>query len=248
MKDIGRIGVCVMKHNISFTATRRFLPMVMAMGLAVISTAAHAQAVEGCNPRVLDAMQQKAQAKVVYDVAVAEQITDKPDSVLNMSCFNQAASAAASVGAMFSGDFTTDLAPVIVPALTSLYRNFNDADGNDAGIISYVANNVLDVSTGMGNYNCDAMQQLWTRAEQRGVNNQTPFMTFADLVGAVVPGGAGDDFVRNMNAPGTQAILSALNTVMNDPQFTSPSTVPAAIAPLTSCQALVDFGVIPGPC
>ncbi|MCK5659116.1 MAG: hypothetical protein KAH96_04495, partial [Alphaproteobacteria bacterium] len=65
---------------------------------------AQAQLVEGCNPLVMDAMKAKAQAQVAYDVAVISQLISQPDSVLAMSCFNQAANISAKEGgAIFSG-------------------------------------------------------------------------------------------------------------------------------------------------
>ena len=110
---------------------RRIFRSFGKLFLSVVSvsciTFSSAQAqVEGCNPLVMDAMIAKAQAQVAYDVAVISQLISQPDSVLAMSCFNQAANISAKQGgSIFSGDFTVQLEPLITPALQSWYGSGN---------------------------------------------------------------------------------------------------------------------------
>ncbi|MFH1157967.1 MAG: hypothetical protein V1721_03670 [Pseudomonadota bacterium] len=116
------------------------------MGCLTFSSA-QAQVVEGCNPLVMTAMKAKAQAQVAYDVAVISQLISQPDSVLAMSCFNQAANISAKTGgSIFSGDFTVQLTPIITPALQSWY-----GDGNACGFVC---------PNGKGNGNCYGNRKL----------------------------------------------------------------------------------------
>ena len=69
------------------------------MGCVLTAAPVWAAPVKGCNQTVLTAMEAKAQARVAYDVASTEQVLDKPDSVLFMTCFNNSAgNAAANIG------------------------------------------------------------------------------------------------------------------------------------------------------
>lgn len=103
--------------------------LLVALISCITFSSAQAQLVEGCNPLVMDAMKAKAQAQVAYDVAVISQLISQPDSVLAMTCFNQAASiSAVDGGAIFSGDFTIQLTPLITPALQTWYGGGNACD------------------------------------------------------------------------------------------------------------------------
>jgi len=241
MKDIGEFKVSVMKNRISFASGKLFTAILAGACIVLSAHHAQAQAVDGCNPKVLEAMQKKAQAQVVYDVAVTEQIMDKPDSVLAMTCFNQAAGvSAADGGNIFSGDFTTELAPVIENALTNFYDDFGDAAGSDTATVDYAA------TTLQNTYDCNEMEDMWTLVEDEGVQTDVPYINFFELISGTAPAGGGDDFMNDWNSPSATNVLNQLNTVMADPFFTTP-TIPTTTA-ASSCQALVDFGIIPGPC
>lgn len=113
-----------MVHRIFKSFGKLFLSVVFVS--CITFSSAQAQLAEGCNPLVMDAMKAKAQALVAYDVAVISQFISQPDSVLAMSCFNQAANISAKEGgAIFSGDFTVQLTPLITPALQSWYGSGN---------------------------------------------------------------------------------------------------------------------------
>lgn len=96
-------------------------------------TAAHAQAattLEGCNPAVEAAQKAVAEVKVAKYVADAEQVITQPESANAITCFNQQAGISASQGgAIFSGDFSNDLAPVVTASLNSYYDDFADTLG-----------------------------------------------------------------------------------------------------------------------
>lgn len=156
-----------------------------------VFSAAAAQAggvVEGCDPRVMTAMQAVAEARVATAVAVNDAIYTMDDSVLALTCFNKAATVAAQQsGKIFSGDFTNVLAPVINDALTAMYTNFaEESNGGKAGAVDY--------STGPGSaaqmptspetsFNCDQIASLWEAVSSSGIKDGLPPVSFDVLVG-----------------------------------------------------------------
>jgi hypothetical protein len=98
------------------SSTGRFFLVILPVVAAVcFSSAAFAQNVAaGCSQAVWTALNAKAQAQVAYDVAVTRQMINKPDSVLSLTCFSQAAGvSAANGGVIYSGNFTTQLATIM---------------------------------------------------------------------------------------------------------------------------------------
>lgn len=112
--------------------------------------------VEGCNPAVAAAQEKVAEVKVAKYVADVEEIVTQPESTTALTCFNQsAATAAAEGGAIFSGDFTESLAPVITTALNSFYDDFAGAAGfqsflGDIGLDSSAISSYLSGAIGNG--------------------------------------------------------------------------------------------------
>lgn len=223
-----------------------FLVLSVACLLFAIPGTAQAQ-VEGCNPRVLDAMQKISQARVAQAVASDEAIYGKPDNSAAVTCQNQAAGSSASkAGAIFSGDFTSQLAPVIEEALTGLYSNFDDAEGNDSGSVDYTAAATQLSAT----YNCTGIDDLWKNFKGQGIKQGIPVALFANLVGGgAAPSGFLDpDFQAAWDAARTaqsvfgdaQAAFGAMPTITAIP--------PPPPANASACDVLVAFGAIPGPC
>lgn len=102
-----------MARGIRSISVRLFSSFLSVTCLALFSGAAGAQVV-GCNPAVMNAMNARAQAQMAYDIAVTNEMIDKPDSVLDLTCFSNAAGVSAAVGgSIFSGDFTAGLNPVV---------------------------------------------------------------------------------------------------------------------------------------
>ncbi len=94
--------------------------------------------VAGCDPKVMDALKAKAEAKVAVDVAATEEIMTKPDSVLAMTCFDKASKASSKgAGKIFSGDFHNQSKGTVKAGLDSHYKNYTvgegqGTDGSDA--------------------------------------------------------------------------------------------------------------------
>src|SRR5690606_23964461 len=94
-----------------------FLRLLFAALFVLAPLAAEAATVEGCDPRVMNAMQAAAQARVAASKAIDDEIYDQDDSVLALTCFARAAAVTAQeAGAIFSGDFRDRLAPVVTDA------------------------------------------------------------------------------------------------------------------------------------
>jgi hypothetical protein len=161
-----------MVHSVFRNSGKLFFTLATVTSINVLSFAAFAEPVAGCDPQVMDALTAKAEAQVAYDTAVTRELIDKPDSVLTLTCFDQAAGVSAKQGgAIFSGDFTTSL------------------------------KTVMPVNGG-GAFTCAEIDKLWKQISDQGINTGTPYATFDDLVNGngTVPGGAGADFTAGWTA------------------------------------------------
>lgn len=97
---------------------------------SINSAMAQATTLEGCNPAVEAAQKAIAEVKVAKYVADVEQVITQPESANAITCFNQSAGiSAVKGGAIFSGDFSEQLAPVVTASLNSYYDDFADSIG-----------------------------------------------------------------------------------------------------------------------
>jgi hypothetical protein len=165
-----------------------FLPavavcLVLCSGVALADPIdAAGKTMPGCEQKVFDAMNHKADARNAYDVASTEQVIDQPDSILALTCFNNAAGeAAVNIGSMFSGDFTTPLSKIVPDSLTSTYDDFKKSDG-------YISTKVDYTQTALGAAgditNCNYIQDLWTQVKSEPVQPDVPYYRYSDLVNA----------------------------------------------------------------
>lgn len=202
------------------------------------SSSVYAQPVPGCNPQVLDAMQKKAQAKVATDVAMTESITDKPDSVLAMTCFNNAAgTSAVRGGSIFSGDFLTSLQPIIEDALNAFYDDFQDGEGFEAFLLGLVSSVDYTQTVLQDVQDCNEAKDLWNVIKDRGIQQGIPFASLSNLISGAAPAGlvAGDEYNDNWAQNVTDAIFSDLAAAIN--ALPVPQTT--VFAPnMTACQIL----------
>ena len=152
------------------------------------STSAFAQVMAGCDKDVWAAMNAKAQAQVAYDMAVTRELIKKPDSVLALTCFTQAAGVSAvKGGAIFSGNFFNGLKSVIP----------NLGNNND------------------GNFMCTAIDELWKEISTAGINTNVPYATFDDLVNGSVPSGAGSDYRAGWKSAADAGVFSNFQSAYN---------------------------------
>lgn len=188
-------------------------------------------------------MHAKADAQVAYDVSVTDQIIKKPDSVLALTCFNQAAGVSAKEGgAIFSGDFTLDLAKIIVDALKEFYLQFTGATGRDAGTVNYTIPGATALTA---TFDCEGMENLWTTVKTEGITQGTPYVSFSELASGTAPAGIGPDMRQTWDASAADNVFTKLNTALS--ALPVPA-VPSFAGTTSSCQVLVAAGTIPGPC
>lgn len=196
---------------------------ILGCGLAQAQTPP-SQVAPGCNPAVWTALQAKAQAQVAYDSAVTRELINKPDSVLTLTCFDQAAAiSAANGGAVFAGDFTSQL-KTIMP--------------------------VAPLPATGSQYNCTGMGDLWNEIVNQGVDPGIPYATFDDLMSGNLPGvpapnTVGTDFKAGWDAANNAKIFSNLNTAMG--ALLPPAAVDFSGAKGT-CDVLMAAQIITGPC
>lgn len=206
--------------------------LFLKLGLAVFTAGcigffaaqAQAAAVEGCDPRVLNAQQKVAMARVAESKAIDDEIFVQDDSVLVLTCFNKSASAAAHGAAnVFSGDFRQELDTVVRDGLTGIYSNFKDfTTGGGSGALAYETDpNAVDadgnpidndVSIDMTplneplDYECENIRNLWAQVNTQGVSVGTPYTTLDDIVDDTLPPGAGDKYELTRGSPVSVAI------------------------------------------
>ena len=226
------------------------------MGCVMTAAPLWAAPVKGCNQTVLTAMEAKAQARVAYDVASTEQVLDKPDSVLFMTCFNNSAgNAAVNIGSIFSDDYTVGIDRIVPDALGAFNNDFAEADGNDSGVVDYT-----QTAVGTNITACDEMDELWTNVSDEGIQKNIPYVTYAELKANAVPTGAlttgtfDDDpanatnlnFQENWQQAAADGAFSHLNTATA--AGTLPTvTIPAYAATTTACSVVIA-ATIAGTC
>ncbi|MDD9901839.1 MAG: hypothetical protein OXT65_12760 [Alphaproteobacteria bacterium] len=238
-----------MKTYLSSRIYQLALPGFLVMGLLLSAPAAFAQAVEGCNPAVLDAMQTTSDARTAASNSVDDAIFDQDDSVLALTCFNQAAAISGYQGGqIFSGDFVPSLQPVIEDALTAMYDDFPDSVGNKTNIVNYGA---IPLPAGNGPFTCDEAANLWSQVESMGVNPGVPFSTFQDLVNGGAPGAgapptvggapADPDYNTNWNTAADQGVFQNMQTAVNN--LPAPAVQSFAGAQ-TPCDVMLQMGAV----
>jgi hypothetical protein len=229
-----------MNKTVAVTASfsvKKIVFSCMSMACALfISAAAHAQAIEGCNPAILDAMQKTAQARNVVDAASYEEITPQPESAPAMICMARAAGVSAERGGnLFSGSFlgNANFATVITDALTAFFGQFADADGF-GGAVDYTLTSLEDDA------DCPGIENHWELLKEKGVTQGIPRLTLQLLRDNVVPAGAGARFTRNWETAISDGIFDQLNDAIAALPIPA---IPAFTNNMSFCQVLEAAGV-----
>jgi hypothetical protein len=226
------------------------------MGCVLTAAPLWAAPVKGCNQTVLTAMEKKAQARVAYDVASTEQVLDKPDSVLFMTCFNNSAgNSALNIGSIFSDDYTVGIDRIVPDSLTAFNNDWAEAAGNDSGVVDYT-----QTALGTSITACDEMPELWDEISNEGIQKNIPYITYSELKANAVPTGAlttgtmDDDpnnapnlnFVENWQQSATDNVFADLQAA------TAPGVLPTVTIPsyaaTTSACSVVMAATIAGSC
>lgn len=229
--------------------------MTLAAALLLLSPAALAQPVAGCDQQVLDAMEAKGDAVVAYKVAGAEEMAQyQPDSILAMTCFSSAAgNSAAQLGSMFSGDYTAILMMVIPDSLTAIYDDFPMSLGTTTGTVDYSA---TALNTNMSN--CPALQDVWQANMDQLQEPDVPFPRYEDYLTGTMPAGlnsAGPIFTANWNtsntanAGGEDDDFGTLNNLVNGPpassipKWTGATTLNSTAGTNRACDLMIQAGI-----
>lgn len=200
----------------------------------------------GCDRKVLDAMSAKANARIAYDVASTEQVIDKPDSILALTCFNNAAgNAALKIGQMFGGDFTTPLGKIIPDALTAFYDDYKLADGYETGTVDYT-----QTALGTGITSCDFIQDEWDSIKQEGIQDNIPYPKHSDYITGTQPNGVttvlgGSNFDKDWNQAVADNDFGSVSTaITNLPIANTPTTfMSSPVNTDTECDAMFKAGI-----
>lgn len=228
----------------------------------VVEGAAGGSDTVGCNPAVRAAADAVAQAKTAQMRSRIDDKISQPPSVLQQTCFNQAVGVAASKGGnIFSGDFTSDIQPIVGSALNSFYANFDSAvasffggvtSGQSVGDAAGSAiGGLLGGLFGSGasnisgsEYNCDGIERTWEGMSTRGVSPAMQ-VTFQQLLSGTPPAGASENFLRAWNAARDAGVFrNAQSAVGALPRPVQRSHSPTA----TTCEVLAAYGIRSGGC
>jgi hypothetical protein len=175
----------------------------------------------GCNNNVAEAGNRMREARVAAARAEIVEAIPQPPSVLQQTCFNQATGVAAQQGGnIFSGDFTSDIQPIVGSALSSLYSNFEGAISSMFGAeVGGAIGGILGGAFGGGasameaNYDCSGINDTWEAMVGRGVAGGVA-LTLNDMLSGNPPAGAGENFIRAWNASNSNGVFSNARTAM----------------------------------
>ncbi len=181
-----------------------------------------AAATPGCNRNVMEAGNRVREARVAEARSRIVDAIPQPPSVLQQTCFNQATGVAAQQGGnIFSGDFTSDIQPIVGSALTSLYSNFEGAISSMFGSeVGGAIGGILGGAFGGGsssmqaNYDCTGINDTWEAMATRGVAGGMA-LTFADMLAGKPPSGASENFLRSWNASNSNGVFSNARNAIN---------------------------------
>ena len=166
---------------------------LMAFALVVLAVGQPALA-QQCDTRFMEAAQATAKAKSAIDVGITEQLIRKPDSVLALTCFDQAARTSAQRGGqVFSGDFWgVGLNVMVQDSMTNILTNFGGSilqlDPAYAGLFGAGAGLIFGTLGGGGAFTCTTMRDLWTNVQQRSISQLVPPMTMQDMINSANTG------------------------------------------------------------
>lgn len=228
--------------------------------LVTISTSPANAVTAGCNTNVWDAMAERAEAQLLYDVAVLEEIIEQPDSVLMLTCFDDSLGVTAENGGMiFSGTFKSRMNDVVGSATdTFVTNNFTYAEGTDIGGTDYYTTAHFDAGAALSGtdslgtltgfsptptatgytYACDHMQEVWDDLMDGGINTDVEYYSF--------------DYLANNTLSGTTLFVDTLTTHNSlitgaDASITAlpVPVVPDFTASLTLADVLTSAGITP---
>ena len=206
-------------------------------------------AVAGCDPAKMQQLQDRSLLKRAAWVGSNEQQTDKAESVHVLTCSPEAFQISAQEGgAIFSGDFSTELNNVIGPVMDELLSNFigsfmESVLGSLGGILGGFGGTLLGGLFG-GSFSCDNMQDLWNGVMLESID---PLSSVGDMdwildvaQGIITTGGNMDPNLNNPTIAGAAANVRAAITA-------PPIPIPNYVGAATTCAVLTLAQGAPPP-
>lgn len=205
----------------------------------------------GVNPTCLEAARAVSTARAAALRAAIDERTPQPPSVMQTTCFNEAAGVAATQGGnVFSGDFMSDIQPIVGSALGSMYKNFDssiasffsdllggssvaDAIGSILGALAGGAFGA-DASTLKSEYDCTGMREIWDSVLSRGAKPMA-MPDLKSLVNGTAPSGAGEAFMESFNASKGKGVFSNAKRALD---ALPKAQVPSYTGQETLCEVL----------
>ncbi|MGM0422189.1 MAG: hypothetical protein ACQEQL_03720 [Pseudomonadota bacterium] len=207
--------------------------------------------VEGCRPDVWEATKATAEGRVAANVAAAEEVSNQPDSVLALSCADQAFRvSAAEGGQIFSGDFTSEMKQVVNdPMQEMLSENFLDSIGNSSEFSNVVGLVVSDLLAdafpaffNSSNYDCTVMQDLYDDYVTSGIDGNAPYLSLDDMVTTAFSASPTNNFLANFAAEGPGGVFDELQSARS---ALPPNVIPSATGSESFNDVLSAVGIIP---
>lgn len=189
----------------------------------------------GVSPPCLEAARAAATARAAVLRAAIDERTPQPPSVMQTTCFNEAAGVAATQGGnVFSGDFMSDIEPIVGSALGSFYSNFDSsiasffsdilgggsaadaAGGIIGGIIGALTGGAFgaDAATLRAPYDCEGMSDIWDAVLARGAK-PVAIPDLRALVNGTAPSGGGENFMKSFNASKQKGVFGNAKTALD---------------------------------
>ncbi len=175
----------------------------------------------GCDPKVMDAMNAAAQARVAYDVAMVDEIMGMAEcSVIKLSGFEEGATFEAR-NARFSGSF--EVAP-------------------------FIAGPILELTRSLGiNADCSSLSVRMDQVRFEGITEGIANPDFQELINGTLPAGAGPLYTDGVNAAAGQMVFSHAQEKIDLLPGLDVRDCSAAGAE-GSCAVMVCEGAFEGPC
>lgn len=215
----------------------------------------------GCSSINKEAANRIAESKVAFERAISDEIIPQNISVLQMTCFDQAAAVSATTGAnIFSGSIMNEIQPIVGSALSDIYGDFqgalSDMFGNAAGgaigdaLSGFMGGAFGNLFGGGGGaaqatYNCDGMAQTWDAAQERGVVTSIAAPSLQNMLKGEAPSGGGEKFKKSWEASKKSGVFSNTKAAID---ALPKAQIPSFKNTQSLCDAIKAGGQNPGNC
>jgi len=245
-----------MKLRIRFSS---ILVVAILSSLTFIAVKPAHAVVAGCDPNKWNEMQARSSMKRAMDIGSTEEQMDKPESLQILTCAPQAFQVSAQQGgAIFSGDFSTEMNNVIGPTMDELLGNFVGSFFDTFNPLEFPALQDLTTilggistlfTTGGGGFTCDRTQDLWDAKALSSIDtNASVFdMDWAlDVAQGLLPLGPDAQIMQqNLTNAGLAPAAAAVRAAVTAP----PIAIPNYAGSTTTCQVLtLALGAPPAGC